>query len=70
MIARIDWRQPLCPPACAQDPLKWLMAYFLNEDGIRQGSIWETAFFQKGQRIGASAGIGVTKVGTRSAAGI
>ena len=40
-----------------------MMAYFMNEDGIRQGSIWDTAFFRQGQRIGASIGAGVTKVG-------
>ena len=50
-------------PSAVQDPLKWMMAYFMNEDGIRQGSIWDTAFFRQGQRIGASIGAGVTKVG-------
>lgn len=44
------------------DPLKWALAYFLNEDGVRtSGSMFDTFFFAKGQRIGASAGIGVTK---------
>ena len=33
----------------------------MNEEGFRHASLWETAGFARGQRIGAAAGVGTSK---------
>ena len=43
------------------DPIKWLMHYILNEEGIREQSLYQTFFNKQGEHIGANVGIGVNR---------
>jgi len=43
------------------DPIKWAMHYILNEEGIRQQSLYTTFFNIQGEHIGANANIGVNR---------
>lgn len=43
------------------DPIKWLMHYILNEEGIRDQSLYLTFFNKQGEHIGANVGIGVNR---------
>jgi len=43
------------------DPIKWAMHYILNEEGIRQQSLYQTFFNIQGEHIGTNAGIGVNR---------
>jgi len=43
------------------DPVKWIMHYILNEEGIRQQSMYQTFFNKQGEHIGSNVGMGINR---------
>jgi hypothetical protein len=44
------------------DPLKWVLMYMMDEEGIRGRGIWDTFYSRKGEHMGAAANIGINKM--------
>lgn len=43
------------------DPIKWMMHYILNEEGIRHQPLFQTFFNKQGEHIGAAVNLGINK---------
>ena len=44
------------------DPIKWMLFYFLDEEGFRRRPLLQTVFNRKGEHMGAGINLGVNKI--------